>query len=44
MSSGKEKQTEAVFNHHMQALFTAKDLDAVMEDYTEVPVQSVITG
>ncbi len=38
MSMGKEKQTQAVYDHHLRA-FKAKDLDALMEDYTE---QSVV--
>jgi len=41
MSSNTEQQTERVFAHHAQATM-AKDLDALMEDYTEDSV--VITN
>ena len=34
MSTVVEKQTEAAVNHHLKALL-AKDIDGVMEDYTE---------
>ena len=34
MSTVVEKQTETVFKHHLEA-FGAKDIDAVMEDFTE---------
>ncbi len=34
MSTGTEKETEAVYNHHQQAI-SARDLDAIMEDYAE---------
>ncbi len=34
MCAGKEKETEVVFNHHQQAT-SARDLDAIMEDYAE---------
>ncbi len=37
MSLGVVKQTEAVLNHHLQAL-AARDLDGLVSDYTEESV------
>ncbi len=34
MSTAPETQTEAVYNHHLQAL-GARDLEAIAEDYSE---------
>ena len=40
MVSDKPRTTEEVFGHHMQAI-VARDLDAILEDYTEESILDV---
>ena len=43
MATGTTKQTEAVLAHHMEVI-VAKDVDGILEDFTEDSVLFTLDG